>query len=209
LGVYGTDRYLDAGNLLRHALDITPDVAYAYIPLITLAYINADTTQAADWLRQAKAHLNTGQTSQHLLDTAFGELPTPNLYNYTSQALVHVVNADWAEAVTTLEPILAQTNAATIENYLLLGLAQCNLGDYAAAEATYTTGLEKGAPTLDLLLLLRADVRRAQGNTADADADIALARSIPGRNPSQWQALVDDFESGNRTCRNLFDAAQN
>ncbi len=207
LGVYATDRYPDSGNLFSHALQLSPDIIYAYFPRVLLALRSGNLPQAQEIMRQISAITLDAQYSNRLMDILFGETMTPNPYQSVAAAFSNMIEGDWETAIVLLEVILEQNSGLLVENYLFQGIAACNLGDYAAAEAAYTTALEL-PNSLDIVYLLRAEVRRYEGNATDADADIATVRQKTAA-LSNWQPLIADFESGKLTCKTLLGNESN
>ena len=85
--------------------------------------------------------------------------------------------------------------------YLEQGTAYCGLGDFASAETSFATGLEKD-PGFVLLHLLRADARLQQGDESSAAEDLAAIEASDLR--AEFDPLVDAVRDGSLGCANFF-----
>lgn len=85
---------------------------------------------------------------------------------------------------------------------LALGFAQCNSGQDAEAEASYTQGLSL-TPDFPVLQLLRAEVRARQGNTQGAAEDLAAVEQ--SSQADQLQLMIAAAKGGTLNCKTIFD----
>lgn len=160
--------------------------------------------------------------AQQLFNTAFERFPDPTWGNRIAQALIggsetvtypfdvgnvvaafsNITLGQYEQVVQNIEAALA-VNDTLADQYFVLGLAQCNLGDYAAAEAAYSRGIEL-EPDYTLLYAMRTEVRGYQGNLMGAAADLQQVNQSDLA--EMFTPFVGAFASGDVSCENLLDA---
>lgn len=86
------------------------------------------------------------------------------------------------------------------DSYLMQGFAYCNQRDYAAAEATYSRGLELD-PIFMLLHLLRAEVRPEQDDWNGAFEDVGLVQE--SSLADAFAEHIDAAVSADLSCENF------
>jgi len=150
-----------------------------------------------------------------LMGTVLRDFPDPTLANRSLRALYGdddaIIWGPFFAAFTNL--ILGQYNSVIQETdralvlrndladlYMLRGLAQCNLDQYAEAEASYSAGLT-AEPSHVLLYIFRAEVRRNQAKNALALADLSTAHSLP--NSDAYTELLTTTTNEPLTCKNF------
>lgn len=85
--------------------------------------------------------------------------------------------------------------------HLMIGFAECNLGNLAAAEAAFSRVIELDSAFYSAYLM-RADVRFRSGDTEAAMADFAIGQNaIDPENPNA--AYVEWMLAGELTCENI------
>lgn len=157
-------------------------------------------------------------TARRLFDEVIQKLPDPS---FTERLLKAVLNEEaasigfvplnaaygnltlrrWRDVISVTDKAVDDADVIT-DVYFLRGFAQCNLGDDAAAEASFSKAIEL-EPDYTLMYLLRAQVRNNQGNLLGAGSDILQV---------QQSDLADTFApllaagaSGDLTCKNFLD----
>jgi tetratricopeptide (TPR) repeat protein len=80
------------------------------------------------------------------------------------------------------------------------GLSYCNLRKLPEAEAAYNKAIEI-EPTFVLLYMLRADVRKQQGNLPDAMSDFAKVQQSP--QAAQMKDYILAAQTGKLGCKNF------
>lgn len=95
-----------------------------------------------------------------------------------------------------------EVNDAMAELYLFQGVAHCVNGDFDAAEAAYSLGIELDSD-LTILYLLRADIRRRNDNAVGAFQDFQAAQETPAW--ENFAALVSDPANANLGCESFFE----
>ncbi|MBC7871738.1 MAG: hypothetical protein H7Y09_12920, partial [Chitinophagaceae bacterium] len=109
-----------------------------------------------------------------------------------------VINA--VEAGTTLDNDFYDVYLPDV--FLLEGIAYCNLGDYAAAEASYTRLIDH-APDYIMAYALRGESRREQGNLIGATQDgLTVTQSDQA---TLYAPYISAFLSGEINCTNFLD----
>lgn len=163
----------------------------------------------------ALLHLGRFQEALHMLNFILNEFPDPtqtervvaimfssnteiNDLLQATAAFGHMILEQWGRAIETSELAIANGGDQLTDLYLIQGLSYCNLDQHAEAEAAYTRGLEV-EPEYILLHLLRADVRRKQGDWIGLSEDIlTISRSDQA---ATWLALAQDPALG---CETVF-----
>jgi tetratricopeptide (TPR) repeat protein len=94
-----------------------------------------------------------------------------------SGAFGNVTLRRWEDVLADTQLIVDQ-NIQMGDPYFLRGIAFCNLGRYEEAEDAYTQAIDLD-DSLGLAYLLRAEVRRKQGDLLGAGSDIAAGLAYP------------------------------
>lgn len=198
---YFQGNYEQARVDVEQALTLRPEANYPYIFAVSIA------------LRQGRL-----ADAQVLLDTVLEQFPDPQS---AERAISVTLNEDaarnniipliagfgnltlrrWNDVIAVTGPALA--DGAELSDFgVLQGIAYCNLGDYAAAEAAYSPGIELD-PDFTWLYALRAEVRQKQGNMLGALADGAF---VLGSDLAEaFAPLIPLIQSGEINCENMFD----
>ncbi|MBN1286576.1 MAG: protein kinase, partial [Anaerolineae bacterium] len=117
-------------------------------------------------------------------------------------AVYPLMQGRYDEALAILEPDEAAPDASLTA--FLAGLVYCMTGDDAAAEASYTRALAQN-DGFELAYLLRAEVRRNQGNLAGALADFAKAQALS--TGADFDALIERGTAGELSCKDYAPGA--
>jgi tetratricopeptide (TPR) repeat protein len=96
--------------------------------------------------------------------------------------------------------IVQGINPKFTDAYLVEGLSYCNLRKLPEAEAAYNKAIEI-EPTFVLLYMLRADVRKQQGNLPDAMSDFAKVQQSP--QAAQMKDYILAAQTGKLGCKNF------
>lgn len=155
-------------------------------------------------------------------DTILREFPDPSFASrvinaYMGDQAAQTVTGPLFAAVGNFvlkqyDQMLTNTQAAIaiqpdlLDLYALEGFAQCNLGDYAAAEAAYTSYIDQN-PNVPLLYVMRGDVRLKLANLGGALEDSNQARTLITES-GQGEELLPYIDAGIRlqvNCTNFFE----
>lgn len=198
---YMTGNYAQADADISRAITLDPRFNAPY----SFAALNAFREG-----RLSEAIRLTRIVQERFPDPATGERLTSGVYNIPKDQspLVGLISAygnftlfQWDAVIRDAELVTAQTDR--LPGVLLLkGIAECNLGRYADAEASYTRVLEADRE-FPAVYLLRADVHRKQGDLQGMAADVAAVAASP--QAAIYAQIAPALLSGEITCENLFE----
>ena len=165
------------------------------------------------WAVASALHRGQLVRAQTLFDSAGGQLPDPSAGGQMGEASAenplssllaafgHMILRQWPEVIASVDEALARGGELS-DLYYMKGFALCNLGDYEAAAAAYTSGIEIEADYM-ALYALRAEVRRNLGDLAGALADTTTVLQSAVGGP--FGPLLFASAIGQVTCDNLLD----
>jgi tetratricopeptide (TPR) repeat protein len=165
------------------------------------------------WAVASALHRGQLVRAQTLFDSAGGQLPDPSAGGQMGEASAenplssllaafgHMILRQWPEVIASVDEALARGGELS-DLYYMQGFALCNLGDYEAAAAAYTSGIEIEADYM-ALYALRAEVRRNLGDLAGALADTTTVLQSAVGGP--FGPLLFASAIGQVTCDNLLD----
>ncbi len=176
-----------------------PDINMPYISSALIALHEARLADAATLIKEASTRFPNPTFGMRVFSAFYGD-KVPNFFGPLQAAFGSLMVGQYAETVAYTDIALTVDNRLS-DAHFLRGFAQCNLGQPAEAEASYSHALEL-APNFSLLHLLRAEVRASQKNLQGAQEDVAAAAS-----GSQAAALADSIvaaKAGKLSCKSLF-----
>ncbi len=176
----------------------------AYPFLAGLALREGDLAEAQRLLIEARTISPDVYYGERIVSASF------NVNRATSPALAamgafsSLALLQWQDVIDNAQLAInnPQTHFAVNDVYVLQGLAQCNLGDFAAAEASYSQ-LIALEPAYLMAHVLRLEVRLRQGNLVGAQEDVAAL--LQSDQASRFTPLVEPFMNGDLRCENFFD----
>jgi tetratricopeptide (TPR) repeat protein len=196
--------YEAAQGYIDIALANNPQAVYPYPIAVALAQRNGDFIRV-----------------QHLIDEVLERFPDPR---FAEKAVASTLSEEaaedipwlpflslfgnfalqqWNDVIADSEEAIARGLDDMPEIYLLQGIAYCSLGDYEAAEASFTAGIEVD-PDLIILYMIRADVRNKQGKLLAAGQD--TAQILRSEQADLYAPLIEAVMGGeNIGCETLFD----
>ncbi len=180
---------------LERAIALGPDANYPYALAALIALREGRLPEAAALSETILRRYPDPALGNLLLRGTFGAGGAANplgplLSSFTGLVLgQHDLAAAEADALRAALPGLPDA-------YLLRGLADCNLGRHAEAEAAYSEGLVR-VPSDGLLHLLRADARRRQGDAAGLEEDIRALAGTP------LAPYAEEARTGQLACETL------
>jgi len=173
----------------------TPTADFPYPFSIMIAARNGDLNEARRLTDEKLTQFSDSSLAERLIQ-GFG---AENIFGLFYPAFGDMLLGQYESALVNLEAAIAFDDSFA-DAYYALGVTHCNLGNYAAAEAAYTTAIEKD-PEFILLYMLRSEVRQYQGNVAGALEDANIAESLI--NNEQWQVAFDAAVAGELNCTNF------
>lgn len=137
--------------------------------------------------------------SETIMETALGFNAENDVFSASAIAFGNFILGRWQEVIDTIDAVSGLENVLP-DLYLLQGAAYCNLGDFPAAEDSYTRTIELD-PDYIVAYALRAGVRLEQGERIVQEA-LVIRQSDQAE---VFVLLLPFIESGELTCENLFD----
>jgi serine/threonine protein kinase/tetratricopeptide (TPR) repeat protein len=181
------------------AIKLGPDMNLPYISSVQIALREGRLTNAKGLIFDASLRFPNPMFGQRVFSAFYGS-KVPNFIGPFNAAFGSLMVGQYAEAITYADVAL-KVDDRLADAYFLRGFAQCNLGQFTEAEASYSHALDL-APDFSLLHLLRAEVRAAQKNLAGAQEDIAATASGP--QAANLADAITAAKAGTISCRTLF-----
>ncbi len=203
---------LDAARAdLAQSIALDPPLHLPHLPAVLIALREGRSADAQALVATIREKYPDAQATNRAMQAVYGNSPHHRHIGAFFAASTNL-------ALKQYTAVLEQTDTALIPDgdgaaddispigiadlLLVRGLAQCNLGEDAAAEASYTRALDL-TPDFPLLHILRAQVRQAQGDASGAAADFAAAQEHTlGTAFDAWLAAA---QAGEWDCQNLLD----
>jgi len=154
---------------------------------------------ASDLIDIARGNFANPEFGLFLLESSYGATATNNPLTRSLDAFGYLLLAQWSNLLEATQAAIV-IDPSFYDLYLLEGLAYCNLGEYEAAEASYTTLIEV-EPDYAIGYALRADVRLQQGDTLGALADGGLL--LISEQAEAFLPFTDAIQAGAINCTNL------
>jgi tetratricopeptide (TPR) repeat protein len=181
------------------SIALGPKANYPYVFATLIALREGRVADASSLIETILIEFPDPTHGHRVLIATFGDT-VPNFLSLTYSAFGNLILLQYEEAVEEAEAALA-INDRSSGLCFMQGFAYCNLGNYAAAEAAYTRGLEID-PSFVLLHLLRAEVRLRQNDMASATEDLNAVRDSD--QGDVLGGLVEAAISGELSCESLF-----
>lgn len=198
LGNYGA-----AKADITRAMELSDDTNLPYIFATGIALREGNLEEASRLIKEVR---------QKFPDPRFGERLVAATYDLQrdESALLATLNAfgnfsllQWSAVVESAQLAIDTGEYPNFTDpYLLKGFAECNLGRYADAEASYTRLIELD-PEYWVAYLLRAEVRTKQGNIISAGQDIAAVAGSP--QADLFTPYIAAVTSGEISCENVLE----
>jgi serine/threonine protein kinase/Flp pilus assembly protein TadD len=197
---YFQGNYDKARDFCQQAEELGPDANFPYVFSMLLGLRQADLIATQEQLRIILERFPDPTLSMRLLHATFGTEATYILAP-TFSAFGNLLLGQYENVVSDTEAALAIDDQLP-DLYMVQGIAYCNLRDYPAAEAAYTSAIELD-PSYTLLYALRAEVRIRQANMVGAldDSRIVRESSLGTLLDPLFQAAI----SGDWSCETMFD----
>jgi serine/threonine protein kinase/tetratricopeptide (TPR) repeat protein len=184
---------------LDMSISLKPGASFPYVFSALLALHEGRIADAGQMIHIVLTEFPDPDFMKRLIVTTFGD-QTLSPYTLTLAAFTNLTLGQYT-------PVIEDASAGIEhfpdvgDSYLMQGVAYCSLGDFAAAETSFSGGLA-AQPDFVLLYLLRADARLQQANDSGAAEDFqAVADSALA---AEFAPLVQDVQSRTLTCANLF-----
>jgi len=188
-----------AREFIEAAIAQDPPLNWPYIMGSTIALRQGRIRAASDLVDIARENYANPEFGLFLLQASYGSTATDNALTRSLDAFGFLLLSQWSTLLEATQSTIA-LGTDFYDLHLLEGLAHCNLGDYEAAEASYTTLIDL-EPDYMMAYALRADVRLQQGNTIGALADGAAL--FNSEQADAFLPYADAIQTGAINCTNL------
>lgn len=199
---YLLGNYAEGLTDATRALELNPQSDFVYGAALTLNLRARNYAATQQIYAEGRSVVNPTLTEDILL-VAVNEEAADTPIIIMNQFFSNILLSQWSRAVENAEQLEGVIDTAEV--YFGRGVAECTLGDYAAAEASYTAALERD-PSFALAHVLRAEVRNAQNDLVGVAEDTrAIAQSAEA---ALFVPILNDFISGefDLSCETLFTA---
>jgi serine/threonine protein kinase/tetratricopeptide (TPR) repeat protein len=183
---------------LDRSLALDPDASFPYVYSALLAAHEGNFAHIGDMLAVILTEYPDPNVMERMIRVTFNN-QVLNPYVVTISAFTDLALGRYNEVVTETSEGLESFPGST-DLIMLQGIAHCALGDYAAAETSFTAALETD-PTFTLMHLLRASARQKQTNADDAAADFDAIEASDQR--AALDPYVAALNAGTLDCGNF------
>lgn len=183
---------------IEQALELEPTANFPYAFATLLALREARFFDAVQYIRTVVTDFPDPSFGQRLIGVTFGE-NTLSFYGGLYASFTNLALGQYADVVREANAALELTPVP--ELYLIQGLGYCNLGDYAAAEAAYTAGIDL-EEDLIVLYFLRSEVRFLQDDIQGSSDDLEVVRQSDFS--EEFESLITAATTEQLTCENFF-----
>jgi serine/threonine protein kinase/tetratricopeptide (TPR) repeat protein len=205
MGYYAEADYDAAKREFDRALELEPNANLPYSLAMMIALREGRLEDADTLLDVVLRRFPDPTFATRVLRIIFGDVDTVNRLIGTQSAFGYLALGQHSKVIEEATTALNQeSDLLYTELYLMRGLAECNLQDYATAETDYSSAIET-EPDFAILYLLRAEIRAQQGKRLQALADLRSVTQIGGETlgPSLLEH-VNDGETMTMSCEDVF-----
>jgi serine/threonine protein kinase/tetratricopeptide (TPR) repeat protein len=192
----------EARIYLEQSIALGAEANFPYAPLVGIELREGNIITAVELTRTIAREYANPTYVQNLLDATMGlEEGETVAFGEFMSAFGYLTLRQWQATIDATQATI-DMGLVMSELYFMQGLAYCNLGDDASAEASYSAGIEND-PSVEILYLLHAEARRNLGDLAGAAEDTATVAASDQADvlmPIMQAALAGDV-----TCQNIFD----
>jgi len=179
----------------------------ANIPIllgIGIALREGDLQQAQVYYQRVLTEFPDPSVTNRLIRNALSPEFSNHPLTLYMEAFGNIALRQWQTIKSLTDELIENPGELLLSDiYLMQGLAYCNLGEYENAEVAYTNAIEADE-TYPLPYVLRAEVRRNQGNLLGATRD--LGEVALTNQADILQPLIEVSADGSVTCENFFTA---
>jgi serine/threonine protein kinase/tetratricopeptide (TPR) repeat protein len=185
---------------LDQSITLKPEASFPYVYSALLALHEGRLTDAGEAVQLILTEFPDPTYMRRLIRGAFGdELLSP--YALLLSAFTNLTLGQYTAVVETTTAAMEMEDTEHSDAYLMQGIAYCGLSDYAAAETSFSSGINAD-PGFVLLYVLRADARLRQDNAAGAADDFqAVAESAFS---AEFEALAQAVQANETGCADFF-----
>ncbi len=184
------------------ALINDPQANFTYAPAIGLALREADFVEAQRLWTEVTTRFPDPRFMERILVSTLNEDASETVLVPFFSAFTNMTRGLWNDARDDAQEVQQFDSLAISDMHFIEGLAQCNLADYAEAEAAYSRAIEI-EPDFTLLYLLRAEVRGYQGNVLGAAEDFNAVRT--SEQATAYEPLIDAIADGGFSCQTFLE----
>ncbi|RMG86809.1 MAG: hypothetical protein D6712_06795, partial [Chloroflexi bacterium] len=180
------------------AIGLSPQDGLAHIYQIMIALQTGRQSDIQEWTAFVLEHLTDTAAVERTLTTLLGS-HVGNTFSEVSEVLGQMLLGRYSQAIQTAEADLTQ-DPDELDLYFLLGIAQCQIQDYTAAEAAFTAGLEL-SPNHIMLHTLRGAARLQLDDSQGADEDFVTVQSLVDDTVSEaFREFLTAVQDGTAGC---------
>lgn len=174
---------------LQRSQELNPETTFVDGLTALLAMRAGDLDDARTQMRRITESRISPTFGARLLQAIFGE--AGKAYSAMLGALGQLSLGRHSEVIASVNQVLSANpqSPQPASLFLVRGIAECNLNDFAAAEASYSQAIERD-PNVGVAYLLRAEVRQQQGNLQGAFEDFGAGQERLAHAGSQLPNLA-------------------
>ncbi len=184
---------------LDMAIALKPGASFPYVFSALLALHEGRIADAGQMIHIVLTEFPDPDFMKRLIVATFGDR-TLTPYTLTLAAFTNLTLGQYKPVIEDAS-VGIENFPEVSDSYLMQGIAYCGLGDFAAAETSFSGGLE-ALPEFVLLDLLRADARLQQGDESGAAEDFQVIQD--SALSAEFAPLVRAVKDRTLTCANLF-----
>ncbi|MFN8372847.1 MAG: protein kinase [Anaerolineae bacterium] len=181
-------------------LTMNPDANFPYIASTVLAMRDGRISDARSYINIIVTRFPDPSFANRIVATYYGE--NTNIFAPLFSAFGNIVLGQYDAAIQYAQEA-EQVMPTLADSYVLEGLAQCSLQNYAEAETAYTRALEIDN-SFTLIYGLRAQVRQNLGDVLGALSDFSVVNEAD-LGP-EFEQLAAQAVAGQIDCTNFFDS---
>jgi serine/threonine-protein kinase len=196
--------FATAKTYLDQSIALEPTASYSYLAAVLVALRQGRIKDAQRYSNIVATKFPTPTLANRILGAAYGDMnAATGLYVGTFiSGGTYFLLSRYEQAVTDIDAALqANVKFREADLHLVRGVALCNQGLYKEAEDAYTAAIALD-PDYGLLYLLRAEVRRYQGNALGLALDAPQALRLS--QTDEYSVLARAGVDGSVTCKNFF-----
>ncbi len=198
---YILGNYDESQAAALRAIEVGAEANFAYAVATAVALRKGDLTTASRLFNEVIQKFPDSSFTERLLKAILNEEAASIGFVPLNAAFGNLTLRRWRDVLNVTDNAIDDDDVLT-DIYFLRGFAQCNLGDDAAAEASFSKAIEL-EPDYTLMYLLRAEVRNNQGNILGAGSDILQVQQSDLA--ETFAPLLAAGASGDLTCQNFLD----
>ncbi len=193
------DEIEQARTVLERATTANPPVSFPYAFLTVVAMREANLSEVQRLLAFIRETYPSATVGSEIFTAVYG-IDEVSLSG-AMEAFIFFTLEQWSETIEATERSI-NLGLPLPDVHLLAGLAHCNRGEYAEAEASYTALLASD-PDYTIGYVLRYEVRLAQGDQVGALQD--LTQALGTSQAANLEPYIPAYQEGLINCENFLE----